>query len=164
MGPTDAARSDRSCKLHYYADLKIQCFPGSTITERLEYLFDHYGRYKQNLLEARNGLKHETLTQEALVENFKQMVTDHRGVAYGDRHAPHYSKMPLQPASGQRLVEPDRDHESSLAAAWQHNVYNRQALPDDIDIDFCAHCLHLDRLCESCGVGAHLEAVSVGGQ
>ena len=48
---------------------------GSTITERLEYLFDNYGWYKEKLLEARNGLKLETLTPEALIENFKQTVT-----------------------------------------------------------------------------------------
>ena len=76
VGPTDAARSDRSCKLHYCADLilKIQCFPGSTITQRLEYLFNNYALYKRNLRENRDGLKRETLTQETLVENFKQTV------------------------------------------------------------------------------------------
>ena len=48
---------------------------GSTITERLEYLFDNYDRYKYNIKDAREKWITSGLSQDALVDQFKRVVS-----------------------------------------------------------------------------------------
>ena len=65
-------------------------FQGATITERLDYVFDHYGFYKPNLLglAAKTRRGEDILTQAALVERFKNVVARTTKDSCGTRVAP----------------------------------------------------------------------------